>query len=78
VLYHTPTVHVEGMLMAYVPSGRVLFNSDLVGPAPAIPQAGAAEVVAAVRQRGIAVDVVAGGHGVAVAKWAEVEKAAAQ
>lgn len=75
-LFTAPTAHVEGMLMAYVPSGQVLFNSDLVGPAPAIPRVGAQEVIAAVKQRGLTVTTVAGGHGTVTATWAEVERAA--
>lgn len=76
VLYLTRTAHVEGMLMAYVPSARVLFNSDLVGPGQAPNRVGAQEVVAAVKARGITVDKVAGGHGTGTAAWADVERMA--
>ncbi|MBI4419825.1 MAG: MBL fold metallo-hydrolase [Gemmatimonadetes bacterium] len=75
-VYATPTVHVEGLLIAYVPSARVLFNSDLAAPGPTIPSPGARELVAAVRQRGISVDWVAGGHGGPATRWADVERAA--
>src|SRR6185503_5059469 len=76
VLYGLPTVHVEGMLMAYVPSGKVLFNSDLFGPPQQMARASALELRAAVRARNITVDWVAGGHGGPAVAWAEVEKAA--
>lgn len=75
VVYRLPTTHVEGMLAAYVPAARVLFVSDVVTPGPTIAAAGAREVVAFVRGRGIAVERVAGGHG-GVAAWADLERAA--
>ena len=76
VLYGLPTVHVEGMLMAYVPSAKVLFNSDLFGPPQQMARASALELKAAVRARNITVDWVAGGHGGPPVRWGEVEKAA--
>ncbi len=75
VLYYLPTAHVEGMLMAYVPKAQVLFASDVLSPAATLDRAGSAELVAAVRTRGIAVSRFAGGHG-GVANWPEVERAA--
>jgi len=74
VLYRLPTVHVEGMLMAYVPSARVLFASDVLTPGTPLNPAGSAEMVAAARARGLSVDRFAGGHG-GVVPWAEVERA---
>ncbi len=76
VLYHAPTSHVEGMLIAYVPSAKTVFNSDLFGPGQAPNAVFARELVAAVRARGIAVDKVVGGHGTAPVAWSEVEKVA--
>ena len=75
VLYRLPTVHVQGMLAAYVPAARLLFVSDVLSPGPTLAPVGSAELVALVRARGIAVDRVAGGHG-GVATWADVERAA--
>ncbi|MBI2536873.1 MAG: MBL fold metallo-hydrolase [Gemmatimonadetes bacterium] len=75
VLYRLPTVHVEGMLMAYVPQARLLFASDVLTPAAPLNPAGSAEMVAAARAPGLAVDRFAGGHG-GVANWADVERAA--
>jgi glyoxylase-like metal-dependent hydrolase (beta-lactamase superfamily II) len=75
VLYRLPTAHAEGLLAAYVPSAKVLFQSDVVNAAPTPPAAGSAELKRFVQARGLAVDRVAGGHGV-VLQWADVEKAA--
>ena len=76
VVYRLPSAHVEGLLAVYVPSARVLFQSDVVNAAPTPPAAGSAELVKFVKARGITVDRVAGGHGV-VLPWADVERAAA-
>ena len=76
VAYRLPTAHAEGMLAVYVPSARILFQSDVVNATPTPPAAGSAELVKFVKERGIAVDRVAGGHGV-VLPWANVERAAA-
>lgn len=75
VLYRLPTVHVEGMLMAYVPSARVLFTSDVLTPGTPLNPVGSAEMVAAARAWGLTVDRFAGGHG-GIANWADVERAA--
>jgi glyoxylase-like metal-dependent hydrolase (beta-lactamase superfamily II) len=75
VLYRLPTTHVQGMLAAYVPGAKVLFNSDVLTPGATLAPAGSREIVAFVQARGITVDRVAGGHG-GVASWADVEKAA--
>lgn len=84
VLYRLPSAHVEGMLAAYVPAARILFQSDVVsvnpppggGTAPAPPPVGSGELVRLVRVRGLDVERVAGGHGLVV-PWADVERAAA-
>jgi glyoxylase-like metal-dependent hydrolase (beta-lactamase superfamily II) len=75
VIYRIPTVHVEGMLAAYVPAARMLFVSDVLTPGANLPRANSAEVVAAVRQLGIAVDRVVGGHG-GIVTLQQVEAAA--
>ena len=76
IAYRLPTTHAEGMLAVYVPSARILFQSDVVNAMPTPPAAGSAELVRFVKARGITVDRVAGGHGV-VLPWADVERAAA-
>jgi glyoxylase-like metal-dependent hydrolase (beta-lactamase superfamily II) len=76
IAYRLPSAHVEGLLAVYVPSAKILFQSDVVNATPTPPAAGSAELVKFVKARGIAVDRVAGGHGV-VLGWADVEKAAA-
>ncbi|HEX9704917.1 MAG TPA: MBL fold metallo-hydrolase [Gemmatimonadales bacterium] len=76
VLYELPTVHVQGMLAAYVPAARILFNSDVLTPGPTLAPAGSAEIVALVRARGITVERVVGGHG-GIANWQDVVAAAA-
>ncbi len=84
IAYRFPTAHVEGMLAVYVPAARILFQSDIVNvtaanpPAtvpPSPPPAGSAELVRFAKARGLAVERVAGGHGIVV-PWADVERAA--
>ncbi len=75
IAYRLPTAHAEGMLAVYVPSARILFQSDVVNAAPTPPAAGSAELVRFVKARGIVVERVAGGHGL-VLPWADVERAA--
>ena len=75
VVYRLPSAHVEGLLAVYVPSARILFQSDVVNATPP-PAAGSAELIAFVKARGIGVERVAGGHG-GVLLWADVERAAA-
>jgi len=76
VAYRLPTAHAEGLLAIYVPSAKILFQSDVVNAAPTPPAAGSAELIRFVKARGLAVERVAGGHGV-VLTWADVERAAA-
>ncbi|HEV2671795.1 MAG TPA: MBL fold metallo-hydrolase [Gemmatimonadales bacterium] len=75
VAYRLPSAHVEGLLAVYVPEAKILFQSDVVNAAPTPPAAGSAELIKFVKARGIAVERVAGGHGV-VLPWADVERAA--
>ncbi len=75
VIYRLPTAHVEGMLAAYHPATRILFNSDVLSPGATLAPAGSREIVAFVRALGIGVERVAGGHG-GIAAWADVERAA--
>jgi glyoxylase-like metal-dependent hydrolase (beta-lactamase superfamily II) len=82
VLYQLPTVHTEGILVAYVPEVRLMFTSDvLTPPAPGsgapVATIGSAELVAMARSRGIDPDRFAGGHGGVIA-WSEVQRAAAR
>ena len=72
-----PNTHVEGMLVAYVPSIRILFVADVIQPGPGMSPVGAREVVAMVRARGITVDRVVGAHA-AIVPWADVVAAAAR
>ena len=76
VAYRLPTAHAEGLLAIYVPAAKILFQSDVVNAAPTPPAAGSAELIRFVKARGLAVERVAGGHGV-VLPWADVERAAA-
>lgn len=79
-LYLVPNSHVNGMLVAYLPTQKVLFNSDLfsipaVGPlSPANDFA--VELREAIRKLGLKVETLAGGHG-RVGTFAELEKAMA-
>jgi glyoxylase-like metal-dependent hydrolase (beta-lactamase superfamily II) len=75
LVYRLPSAHVEGLLAVYVPEAKILFQSDVVNAAPTPPAAGSAELITFVKARGIAVERVAGGHGL-VLPWADVERAA--
>lgn len=75
IVYAFPTMHVQGMLVAWVPAARLLFTSDVLSPGPTLAAPGSRELVAFARARGLAVARVAGGHG-GVADWADVERAA--
>jgi len=60
----TGSPHVEPMVMAYVPNGRVLFQSDLWFPkvgAPGSPEA--AQLMEAIQKANLKVDTMIGGHG---------------
>ncbi|HEX7242125.1 MAG TPA: MBL fold metallo-hydrolase [Longimicrobiaceae bacterium] len=70
VLYSVPTSHADGMLVAYLPAQRLLFQADLF-PGPA--ELGA-DLYRFVRTKGLAVDRVAGAHG-AVTPWEAFERA---
>ncbi len=77
-LFALKTVHVGGMLAAYVPSAQVLFTSDVVNPQPLpapLPAVGSRELVALGESRGLTVKSYAGGHGRVVA-WDELVRAA--
>lgn len=72
---HVPSTHAADMVVAYAPTQRVLFVSDIYSPgAPANP-AGAKEVLDVVVARNLAIDVIAGGHGITGTR-AELEAAA--
>jgi glyoxylase-like metal-dependent hydrolase (beta-lactamase superfamily II) len=75
VVVRLPTTHVAGMLAAYVPAARLLFQSDVLTPGPTLAPAGSAEIAAMARARGLAVERVVGGHG-GIASWPDVERAA--
>jgi glyoxylase-like metal-dependent hydrolase (beta-lactamase superfamily II) len=76
VAYRLPSAHAEGLLAIYVPSAKILFQSDVVSANPNPPAAGSRELVSFVKARGINVERVAGGHGQVVA-WGDLERAAA-
>lgn len=75
VVYRLPTAHVQGMLAAYVPSAKILFNSDVLTPGATLAPAGSKEIATFIQARGLVVDRVAGGHG-GIASRGDVEKAA--
>ena len=77
-LFAMPSVHVAGLLAAYVPASQVLFTSDVVNPQPmpaALPPAGSKELVAFGEQRALTIKSYAGGHG-RVVGWDELQRAA--
>jgi glyoxylase-like metal-dependent hydrolase (beta-lactamase superfamily II) len=69
--HELPNTHVEGMLAAYVPALRILFVADVIQPGPTMAPAGAREVVAMVRAKGLTVDRVVGAHA-GIVPWADV------
>jgi glyoxylase-like metal-dependent hydrolase (beta-lactamase superfamily II) len=72
---HVPSTHSADMVVAYTPSQRVLFVSDLYSPTfPANPAA-AREVLDVVVAKNLAIDAIAGGHG-GVGPRTELEAAA--
>lgn len=77
VLYPMQSIHVEGLLGAWVPSAGIVFTSDVVSPAANVapPRAGSGELVAFARGRGLSPTRYAGGHGVVI-DWAVLEAAA--
>jgi glyoxylase-like metal-dependent hydrolase (beta-lactamase superfamily II) len=67
-IHHIAGDHADDMLMVYVSSGKILFNSDLWNPTPTMPRAGdqrgrlATQLYDAIRQRGLDVATIVGGH----------------
>jgi glyoxylase-like metal-dependent hydrolase (beta-lactamase superfamily II) len=73
----TGSPHVEPMVMAYVPSGRVLFNSDLWFSGIGVPGSpAAAQLLEAIQKANLRVDTMAGGHGL-VGPYSELTRAIA-
>lgn len=69
--------HVEPMVMAYVPSSRVLFNSDLwFSGIGGTGSPAAAQLVEAIQKANLRVDTMAGGHGL-IGPYSELTKAIA-
>lgn len=69
--------HVDSMVIAYVPSARTLFQSDLFFPGTGAPASPAAvHLLQSVRALNLRVDTHVGGHG-GIAPFAELVKAAA-
>lgn len=80
-LHTIPTSHSNGMLVAYLPKHKLLFNADLFGPplVGPIPSANdfAVELRDGIRKRNLLVETFAGAHG-RVATLAELEQSVAQ
>ncbi len=74
VLYHYPTRHADGLLLAWVPSAGLLFGSDVFTPGQPLDGQSQerAELAAFARARGIQPRRFAGGHG-GIAEWRDVE-----
>jgi len=69
--------HVEPMVMAYVPSGRVLFQSDLWFPGTGgAGSPAAAQLLDSIKKLNLRVDTMVGGHGL-IGPFAELTKAIA-
>lgn len=79
-LYALPNSHSDGMLVAYLPKQKLLFNADLygpplVGPLPAANDFGV-ELREWIRKRNLAVETLAVSHG-RVAKLADLDESIA-
>jgi glyoxylase-like metal-dependent hydrolase (beta-lactamase superfamily II) len=72
---HLPSTHASDMVAAYTPAQRVMFVSDIYNPGLPGNPAGAKEVLDLVVDRGLALDVIAGGHGITATR-AQLEIAA--
>jgi glyoxylase-like metal-dependent hydrolase (beta-lactamase superfamily II) len=75
VHYVNPLAHVEGMLIAYLPKEKLLFEADLLDtdrPMPAAPTPDQKSFVSAVRKLGLNVSQVVPVHG-RPASWTEFE-----
>lgn len=70
----TGSPHVEPMVLAYVPSTRVLFQSDLFFPGTGGGGPEAEQLLAAIRHLNLRVDTMVGGHG-GVGPFEELVKA---
>jgi glyoxylase-like metal-dependent hydrolase (beta-lactamase superfamily II) len=70
-----PSTHAGDMVVAYTPNQRVLFVSDIFSPGLPPNPAGAKEVLDVVTSKNLAIDVIAGGHGVTGTK-AQLDTAA--
>jgi glyoxylase-like metal-dependent hydrolase (beta-lactamase superfamily II) len=76
-----PNDHAAGMLIAYLPREKVVFVSDLYSPPGSVPNPSvifererATAFYKALKNAGLAVDTVVGGHGV-VGPFSDLEKA---
>jgi hypothetical protein len=73
----TGNPHVDPKVLAFVPKGGVLFQSDIFFPATGAPASpAAAHLLASVRSMKLRVMTNVGGHG-GVGPFAELEKAVA-
>jgi glyoxylase-like metal-dependent hydrolase (beta-lactamase superfamily II) len=72
---HVPSTHSNDMVVAYTPSGQVLFVSDIYSPGSPANPVGAKEVLDVVVARNLALGKIAGGHGVTGTR-ADLETAA--
>ncbi|HWU89771.1 MAG TPA: MBL fold metallo-hydrolase, partial [Kofleriaceae bacterium] len=59
-----PSTHASDMVLAYTPNQRVLFVTDIYSPGLPPNPAGAREVLDVVTTKNLAVDTIAGGHGI--------------
>ena len=77
VLHAWVSPHVDPMVMAYVPSARALFQSDIWFPGLGIPGSpDAADLLAEIQKAKFNVSTMVGGHGL-VGPYAELTKAVA-
>jgi len=67
-IHHITSDHAEDMLIVYLSTPRIVFESDLWNPTPAMPAPGAqrgrlaTQLFDAITSRGLDVETVVGGH----------------
>jgi glyoxylase-like metal-dependent hydrolase (beta-lactamase superfamily II) len=77
-LRDVPNPHVTGMLMAYLPAEKLLFESDLYTPGAVTPPGdpNATALFQAITAAGFPVDRVVGGHGAAAGPFRDLARIA--
>ena len=75
-IYPVENSHVEGMLIVYIPDGKLLYVTDLFSPGAARqPPVWPGELLSAIGRFGLQVEHIVGGHGSKVGTLVELRQA---